>query len=141
MATFDLIADPATIDEGNFGTPITISLVNGSRPGSNVVISFTVSGTATGNFRNCMSTYVIANTLKIAVFSFLAISAGLDYEAPGDFTYTTFGSVDQSFNLEISEDSIAELTETIILTASVSSGSAQFSVGAVMINITDDDGA
>ena len=74
------------------------------------------------------------------IFSYILISAGADYEAPGDFTYTSFGSDAQTFNLEISEDSIAELTETIILIASVLSGPAQFSSGNVTINIIDDDG-
>ena len=68
------------------------------------------------------------------------ISAGADYEAPGNFTYTTIGNNDQTFNLEIDEDSISELSETIILTASVPSGTAQFSTGTVTISITDDDG-
>ena len=138
MATLELIADPATISEGNFGTPITISLVNGSsRPATDVVITFTVSGTATGNV---LELYVHVNTVKIVIFSFLVISAGADYEAPGNFTYTTIGNNNQSFNLEISEDSIAELSETITLTASVPSGSAQFATGSVTISITDDDG-
>ena len=52
------------------------------------------------------------------------------------FTYTPFGNDDQMFSLEISEDSIAELTETIILTAS----GAQFATNTVTISITDDDG-
>ena len=50
VAMLDLIANPSNINEGSFGTPVTISLVNGSsRPGANVVITFNVSGTATGN--------------------------------------------------------------------------------------------
>ena len=137
VTMFDLIADP-TINEGNFGTPITISLVSGSsRPITGVVITFTVAGTAEGNVSK-LHGYV--NTLKIAIFSYLVISAGADFEAPDSFTYTTFGSDAQTFNLEISEDSIAELTETIILIASVLSGPAQFSSGNVTINIIDDDG-
>ena len=74
------------------------------------------------------------------MFSFLVISAGADYEAPGDFTYTTFGNNDQSFNLEIDEDSIAELSETITLTASVSSGPATFNIDTVTLTLNDDDG-
>ena len=74
------------------------------------------------------------------MFSFLVISAGADYEVPGDFTYTTFGNDDQSFNLEISEDSIAELSETITLTASVSSGPATFNTDTVTLTLNDDDG-
>ena len=74
------------------------------------------------------------------MFSFLVISAGADYDAPGDFTYTTFGNDDQMFNLEISEDSIAELLiETIILTASVFSGTATFNTDTVTLNLVDDD--
>ena len=72
--------------------------------------------------------------------SILLISAGLDYETPGDFTYTTFGNDDQSFNLEISEDSIAELSESIILTASVLSGPATFNDNSVTLTLNDDDG-
>ena len=72
--------------------------------------------------------------------SILLISAGLDYEAPGDFTYTTFGNDDQSFNLEIVEDSIAELSESIILTASVLSGTATFNTDTVTLTLNDDDG-
>ena len=68
------------------------------------------------------------------------MSAGEDYEVPGPFTYTTVGNDDQTFNLQISEDSIAELTETIILQASVSSGPAQFSIDTVTITINDSDG-
>ena len=110
VAMFDLIADPdpPIINEGNFGLPITISLVSGSRPLTDVVITFTVSGTATGNV---LKLHVHVNTVRIAMFSFFAISAGVDYEAPGDFTYTTFGKNDQTFNLAIFEDSIAEFTD------------------------------
>ena len=74
------------------------------------------------------------------MFSFLVISAGADYDAPGDFTYTTFGNDDQMFNLEISEDSIAELPENIILTASVFSGTATFNTDTVTLILNDDDG-
>ena len=71
---------------------------------------------------------------------FPLVSAGADYEAPGDFTYIALGNNDQTFNLEISEDSIAEVPETIILQATVSSGSAQFSNDTVTITLIDDDG-
>ena len=54
--------------------------------------------------------------------------------------FFTFGNNDQTFNLEISEDSIAEVSETIILQATVSSGSAQFSNDTVTITLIDDDG-
>ena len=50
MATLALIADPADINEGNFGTPITISLVGGTRPFTDVIITFMLSGNATGKF-------------------------------------------------------------------------------------------
>ena len=85
-----------------------------------------------------MSSYV--NTLKIVIFSVLVISAGADFEAPHDFTYTTLGNDDQTFKLEISDDPIAELPETITLQASVPSGSAQFSIDTVTITLKDDDG-
>ena len=91
------------------------------------------------SFRKRMTLSVLVENF---IFSYILISAGADYEAPDDFTYTGFGSDDQTFNLEISEDSIAELQETIILQASVSMGSPQFAMDMdqVMINIIDDDG-
>ena len=138
VAMLDLIANPSNISEGRLPTPVTISLVSGSsRPDANVVITFNVSGTATGNF---LKLHVYVNTLKIVIFSVLVISAGADFEAPGDFTYTTFRNDDQSFNLRILEDDIAELPETITLQASVLSGSAQFSIDTVTITLKDDDG-
>ena len=69
VATFDLIANPSTINEGNFGTPITISLVSGSsRPTTDVVITFTVSGTATGNLLELHVYLSSVNTVKITIF-------------------------------------------------------------------------
>ena len=93
------------------------------------------------SFRKRMTLSVLVENL---IFSYILISAGADYEAPGDFTYTSFGSDDQTFNLEISEDSIAELQETIILEASVlmmgSPHRFAMDMDQVMINIIDDDG-
>ena len=48
VATLALIADLADINEGNFGTPIAISLMGGIRPFTDVIITFMVSGNATG---------------------------------------------------------------------------------------------